>query len=354
MKEDSFAFLKAIAETPSVSGFEQPVARIIRKQMKPVADEITTDIHGNTIVTLNPKGRPRVMLAGHYDQIGLMVRYITDEGYLTFATVGGIDTTVLPGSRVTIHTPKGPVEGVIGRKPVHLMKPEERNQGKVELTDLWIDIGAKNKAEAARYVSVSDPVTYKLGLQHLGKNMVTSPALDDKVGTYVVMEAFRLLAARRPRCALFAVATVQEELGLRGARTSCFGIDPLVGIAVDVCHASDNPGVDKKAVGELALGKGPGIERGANINPVLCALLIDTAKKKKIPYQLSAAPGATGTDANPMQLTRSSVATALVSLPNRYMHTPVEVCSLADLDAATKLVAETVRRIDPKMSFVPL
>ena len=354
MKEESFEFLKAMAQTPSVSGFEQPVARIIREQMKPLADKITTDLHGNTIVTVNPKGTPRVMLAGHYDQIGLMIKYITDEGFLTFAPVGGIDTTVLPGSRVTIYAKKGPVEGVIGRKPVHLMKPEERNQGKVELTDLWIDIGAKNKAEAARHVSVSDPVTYRLELQRLGKNMVTSPALDDKVGTYVVMEACRLVAARKPKCALFAVATVQEELGLRGAHTSCFGIDPLVGIAVDVCHASDNPGVDKKMIGEQTLGKGPVIERGANINPVLCDLLIDTAKRKKIPYQLSASPGATPTDANPMQLTRSSVATALVGLPNRYMHTPVEVCSLSDLDAAAKLVAETVLRIDTKMSFIPL
>jgi len=354
MQKESFAFLKAMAETPSVSGFEQPVARIIRKRMKPFADEITTDIHGNTILTLNPKGKPRVMLAGHYDQIGLMIKYITDEGFLTFATVGGIDTTVLPGSRVTIHTRKGPVEGVIGRKPIHLMKPEERNQGKVELTDLWVDIGAKDKKEASKYVSVSDPVTYRLDMQRLGKDFVTSPALDDKVGTYVVMEALRLLAAKKPKCALFTVATVQEELGLRGARTSCFGIDPLVGIAVDVCHASDNPGVDKKTAGEQTLGKGPVIERGANINHVLCDLLIDTAKKKKIPYQLSASPGATGTDANAIQLNRSGVAAALIGIPNRYMHTPVEVCSLSDLDDAAKLVAETVRRIDAKMSFIPM
>ena len=136
MKQESFEFLKAMAQTPSVSGFEQPVARIIRQQMKPFADEITTDLHGNTIAAVNPKGTPRVMLAGHYDQIGLMIKYITAEGFLTFAPVGGIDTTVLPGSRVTIYAKKGPVEGVIGRKPVHLMKPEERNQGKVELTDL--------------------------------------------------------------------------------------------------------------------------------------------------------------------------------------------------------------------------
>jgi endoglucanase len=234
------------------------------------------------------------------------------------------------------------------------MKQEERNQQKIEISDLWIDIGAANKAEAAEMVSVSDPVTYQLSLQRLGKDNVTSPAMDDKVGVYVVMEALRLLSDRKPKCALFAVATVQEEIGLRGARTSCFGIDPLVGIAADVCHASDNPGVDKKIHGERALGKGPVIERGANINHVLCDLLIDTAKKKKIPYQLSAAPGATGTDANPIQLNRNGVAAALIGLPNRYMHTPVEVCNLSDLDNAARLIAETVARIDNRISFIPV
>ena len=354
MQKDCYEFLKSMLETPSVSGFEQPVGRVIRQRMKRYADDITTDVHGNTIVALNPKGSPRVMLAGHYDQIGLMVRYITDEGYLTFATVGGFDLTVLPGSRVTVHTRTGPIEGVIGRKPIHLMKPEERTAPKIDIADLWIDIGAESKAEAAEVVSVSDPITYKLGVTRLGKNCVTSPALDDKVGAYVVMEALRLLADRKPKCALFAVATVQEEIGLRGARTSCFGLDPLVGIAADVCHASDNPGVDKKVHGEKSLGKGPVVERGANINPILCDLLLDTAKKKKIPHQLSASPGATGTDANPIQVSRGSVAAALIGLPNRYMHTQVEVCHLEDLDNAAKLIAETVARIDNKMSFIPV
>ena len=354
MQKECFEFLKAILETPSVSGFEQPVGRVIRQRMKRFADQITTDVHGNTTVALNPKGKPRVMLAGHYDQIGLMIQYITDEGYLTFAAVGGIDITVLPGTRVTIHTRSGPIEGVIGRKPIHLMKPEERTAPKFEISDLWIDIGVRNKAEASEMVSVSDPITYKLGVQRLGKDDLTSPALDDKVGVYVVMEALRLLGDRKIKCALFSVATVQEEIGLRGARTSSFGLDPLVGIAADVCHASDNPGVDKKLVGECALGKGPVIERGANINPILCDLLIETAKKKQIPYQLSASPGATGTDANPMQVSRGGMAAALVSLPNRYMHTPVEVCNLSDLDNAAKLIAETVARIDDRMDFIPV
>jgi endoglucanase len=353
MRQESFDFLKQMEETPSVSGFEQPVGRIIRKRMKPFADKINVDVHGNTIVALNPKGKPRVMLAGHYDQIGLMVRYISDEGYLHFSTVGGIDTTVLPGSRLTVHTKKGPVEGVIGRKPIHLMKQEERNQGKVELTDLWIDIGAKDKAQAARAVSIGDPVTYRLEMVRLGDDFVTSPGLDNKVGAFVVMEALRLASARKLGCALFAVATVQEEIGLRGARTSCFGIDPQVGIAADVTHATDNPGADKKMVGDIALGKGVVIERGANINPPLCDLMIDTARKKKIPHQISGAPGATGTDANVIQISRSGVATGLIGIPNRYMHTQVEMVSLSDLEACAKLLAETVGRINSRTNFIP-
>lgn len=353
MRPESFEFLKAMEETPSVSGFEQPVGRVIRKWMKPFADEITTDLHGNTIVALNPKGKPRVMLAGHYDQIGLMVKWVNDEGYIYFGTVGGIDPTVLPGSRVTIHTRNGPVEGVIGRKPIHLMKPEERGQAKIEIQDLWIDIGAPNRKAALKRVSIADPVTYRLGMERLGEDFVTSPGLDDKVGAYVVMEALRLASKRSLKCALYAVATVQEELGLRGARTSCYGIDPLVGIAVDVTHATDNPGADKKIAGDVALGKGPVIDLGANINPVLGELFIETARRKKIPYQLAAAPGATGTDANAIQISRAGVAAGLIGIPNRYMHTQVEVVSLADLDNAAQLIAETVARIDAKTDFTP-
>ncbi len=353
MRDESFEFLKSIEETPSVSGFEQPVGRIVRKRMKQFADEITTDVHGNVIVCLNPKGSPRVMLAGHMDQIGLMVNYVTDDGYIYFETVGGIDNTVLPGSRVTIHNKAGPVEGVIGRKPIHLMGANERNQGKVERTDLWIDIGAKDKKEALSKVRIADPITYHLGLTRLGNDFIASPGLDNKVGTFVVMEALRLASKGKLKCALYAVATVQEEIGLRGARTSCFGIDPAVAIAVDVTHATDNPGADKKVAGEIALGKGAVIELGANINPVLGEMFIDTAKKRKIPYQLAAAPGATGTDANAMQITRAGTAAGLISIPNRYMHTQVELCSLSDLEACATLIADTCRQIDPKTSFIP-
>jgi len=352
VRKAAYEFLKTIQETPSASGFEQPVQKRVREYVEPFTDSVTTDVHGNVVAALNPGGSPRVMLAGHCDQIGMMVNYIDDLGFLFFRSIGGIDPSVLPGTRVVVHTAHGPVEGVIGRKAVHLMKQEERG-AKVELRDLWIDIGAKNKKEAAQVVSVGDPATFRLEMVHLGQDFVTSPAFDNKCGTFIVMEALRLCSAKKIKCALFAVSTVQEEVGLRGARTSCFGVDPQVGIAVDVTHAADYPDVDKRISGDIKLGAGPTISRGPNVNPRLEELLVKTAKAKRIACQMEAAPGATGTDANAIQLTRAGVATALIGIPNRYMHTPVEVISLSDLEGASKLIAETVAGIDHRSDFIP-
>jgi len=354
MRKESLDFLMQLLETPSPSGFEQPIQRIIRRRMKPFADSMRGDVHGNTIVALNPKGSPRIMLAGHCDQIGFMVRYINDEGFIYFAPIGGIDASVVPGLRLVVHTAKGPVEGVVGRKAIHLMKQEERNSAKVELTDLWLDIGAKNRKEAEKRVSPADPITYKLGVTTMGNDLIASPGMDDKAGAFVVMEALRLIkAAGGCRCAIFAVSTVQEELGLRGARTSCFGIDPQLGIAVDGTHSADYPTVEKKVVGDISLNKGPVVSIGPNMNPIVSRLLLETARKKRIPVQREGEPAATGTDANAIQISRAGVAAGLVSVPNRYMHTPVEVASLADIENAARLLAEVCMAITPKTDFVP-
>ena len=352
MRKEPYKFLKAIQETPSPSGFEQPVQRIVRKRMAPYADSVETDVHGNVIVALNPEGSPRVMLAGHCDQIGLMVNHIDDQGYIFFVSIGGIDPSVLPGSRVVVHAEHGPVDGVIGRRPIHVLKPEERG-AKIELREMWIDIGTKNKKETQQVVRIGDPVTCRLEMIPLAGDLVTSPAFDNKCGTFVVMEALRLCSARKLTCALFAVSTVQEEVGLRGARTSCFGLDPQVGIAVDVTHATDYPDIDKRMNGDIKLGGGPTISRGPNINPRLEAMMVKAAHARRIAVQMEAAPGGTGTDANVMQLTRSGVASALVGIPNRYMHTQVEIVSLRDLEAAAKLIAETVLRINRRSRFIP-
>ena len=355
MRAPSQDFLFELLEAPSPSGSEQPAQRLIRKWMKPVADEILTDVHGNTMAVLNPRGKPRVMLAGHVDQIGFMVRYINDDGFVHFGPVGGVDASVVPGLTLWVHTPKGPVKGVVGRKAIHLMKTDERHSNKIDLSDLWLDIGAKNRAEAEKRVAIGHFITYALGVTRLGGELVASPGMDDKIGVFVVMEALQRIRASRKKlsCAVYAVATVQEELGLRGARTAAFGIDPQVGIAVDVTHSADYPGADKKALGDLALGKGPVLAVGPNINPVLGDLLVQTARKRRIPFQREGEPRATGTDANAMQINRCGVAAALVSIPNRCMHTPVEVVHLGDADQAVQLLAETCLAIHPKLSFIP-
>lgn len=352
MRKESYSFLKTILETPSPSGFEQPVQRVVRKRMQNIADEVTSDVHGNVVAALNPEGTPRIMLAGHCDHIGLMVNYIDDKGYIFVLPIGGIDPSVLPGSRVVVHSKHGPIEGVIGRKPIHVLKPEERG-GKVEMREMWVDIGAKDKKEVTRVISIGDPVTFRLEMIPLGGDLVTSPAFDNKCGTFIVMEALRICAARKMSAALFAVSTVQEEIGLRGARTSAHNIDPQVGIAVDVTHATDYPDIDKRTNGDVKIGDGPTVSRGPNINPKLEQLMVKTAKAKRIPIQMEAAPMGTPTDANVMQLTRSGVATALVGVPNRYMHTQVEVVSLADLENAAKLIAETAYAISKRTNFLP-
>jgi len=351
MRAESLKFLSGMIEVPSPSGYEERVQSYIADYVRRFADKVERDVHGNLTAIRQPQGRPRVMLAGHCDEIGLLVKYITDEGMIHVAAVGGVDASIIPGRRVHIHTERGPVLGVVGVKAIHL-KPRDKTQ-KVELDDLTVDIGVSSRKEAEKLVSIGDPITYAEGLQVLHGEVVTSRATDDKVGAFVVMETLRLLKGRRFSAAVYAVSTVQEEIGLRGATTSAFRVRPEVGIAVDVCHASDQPGVEKKQVGEVKLGKGPVLHRGANINPVLGRLMVEVAKKKRIPYQMTAEARATGTDANVMQLSREGVATALVSIPNRYMHSPVEVVSLKDLENAARLLAEVVVALKPEMSFIP-
>jgi endoglucanase len=292
------------------------------------------------------------MLAGHCDQIGLIVSHIDAEGYLYVQPIGGWDPQQLIGQRLTVWTADGPVPGVMARKPIHLLTDEEKKQVP-KLKDLWLDIGAKDKEEGGKAVRIGDPVTLELGFRQLRNNLAYAPAMDDKTGLWVAIEALRRASQRSPRCALYAVSTVQEEIGLRGARTSAYGIDPHVGIAVDVTHATDCPTIDKKQEGEIKLGAGPVIYRGPNMNPVVVERLIAAARQADVPYQLAASGSATGTDANTMQISRAGVATGLVSIPNRYMHSPVELISLDDIDRAATLLAEFALALDDTSDFRP-
>lgn len=354
LSSSSLKFLEKFMKTSGPSGFEFEPAAAFREYASAFADSVRTDVTGNTIACINPKAKFKVMLAGHYDEIGFQVVYISDDGLISFREVGGIDKLTVPGSEVFIITESGKkVHGVIGRKPIHLQTPKER-EAVPEIRDMWIDIGAENGEEARKLVRVGDPIAMRVNYTKLCKNRIMSKGLDDKIGAFIVIEALRELSKRKIKVGVYAVGTVQEELGLRGAHTSTFGIDPNMGIAVDVGFATDVPNVDKKNWGDLKMGGGPALSRNADNNPVLNRIMFDVADKKKIPYQLKCGHRASGgTDTAQMQMTRSGVATALISVPNRYMHTPVEMCDLRDVENCIKLIVETVAALKGNETFIP-
>ena len=362
MYEPSHAFLKKLLETPSPSGYERPIQEVVRGWAADFADEVRTDRHGNVLAihyASNTESRgdsesepPRVMLAGHCDQIGLMVQYIDDNGFLYVQPIGGWDMQILLGQHLTVWTKQGPVAGVVSRRAPHLMTTDERNKVP-QFSDVWIDVGAKDRKDIEELIAPGDPATVELGYRPLRNGLAASPAMDDKVGLWTVMETLRLLRDRPLRCSVYCVSTVQEEIGLRGATTSTYGIHPTVGVAVDVCHATDTPGNDKKQLGDTKLGGGPVLFRGPNINPRVLERLQDSAKTIEVPVQVRGVPRATGTDANTMQLSREGVAVGLVGIPNRYMHSPVEVVCLDDLDRAARLLAEFCATINSQMDWTP-
>ena len=352
MRKESLAFLEELVNAPSPSGFEQPAQTVVREYAAQHAHEVTTDVMGNVIASLNPDGKPRVMLAGHCDEVGFMVRHITDNGFIHFAPIGGVDPHLVPGQKVRIHSSRGPVLGVVGKKAIHLMEPEERKKV-LQFHQQWIDIGASSKREAERRVSVGDPITFAATFERLHRDIVVARGFDDKMGSFVVMEALRLASRMKLKAALFAVSTVQEEIGLRGATTSAFSLDPDAAVAVDVTHGTDYPDAEKKRFGEIKLGGGPVLHRGANMNPAVADLLVAAAKKAGLKHQMIGVPGGSGTDAWAIQLARGGVATGLASVALRYMHTPIEVLNLRDLDAAAKLLATFIADLKPNVDFIP-
>ncbi|MDG2385042.1 MAG: M42 family metallopeptidase [Pirellulaceae bacterium] len=352
MDANALDFLKSLLNTPGPSGYEAEIQQVVRDYVKPFADEVTTDAHGNVAVVLNPTAEQRVMFAGHCDQIGLIVTHIDSDGFIYAQTIGGWDPQQLIGQRMTIWASSGPVPAVISRKPIHLLTDEERRQV-VKQKEMWLDIGACSKEDAEKVVRIGDAVTLQLGFQQLRNNLANSPGMDNRTGVWVVLEGLRRCRDRSLNCALYAVSTVQEEIGLRGARTSAFGIDPHVGIAVDVTHATDCPSIDKNQQGDLALGAGPVVYRGPNMNHHVTERLIQQAENDKIPYQLAAIGRATPNDANALQVNRAGVATGLVSIPNRYMHSAVETISLDDIDRAADLLAAFVGGLSGTEDFTP-
>jgi len=353
MRRDAKEFLENLLNTPSVSGFEQRGQALVRERLKGCYDDLRTDVSGNVIASRNTNAALRVLLDGHADEIGLMVNHIEDKGYIYFVPVGGVNATLTEGERVLVHGKSGEIPGVIGTKPIHLIDPSERGKQTAKFQNQWIDIGAKDRKDAEKVVAVGDAVSFDTRMRELRNRLVTCRGMDDRVGVFCIVEAMRRLKNEKLNVALYVVSSVQEELGLRGAKVTAFGIDPHVGIAVDVGFAADYPEMDKKIVGEVSVGKGPVLARGPSFNPVLAKHIESAARKKRISLQYQADPGRGGTNAHAFQLNRAGVAAALISVPNRYMHSPAETVSLDDLDRTVDLLAAAVAAMKSKMDFTP-
>jgi putative aminopeptidase FrvX len=352
MQDTDLQFLKDLLHAPSPSGYERPVQDVVRKYAQGFASEIRTDWHGNVIMAVNPTGSPRIMLAGHCDQIGLLVKHIDDKGFLWVHPIGGWDPQVLIGQDVQVWSKNGPVSGVIARKPIHLQSPDDR-KAVPEIKNLWVDIAVKDGDEARSLVAIGDCITVQLGYRELRNGLAAAPGMDNKVGAWTVISAAERISRQHPRAAVFAVSTVQEEIGLRGVQTSAYQIDPQLGIVVDVTHATDCPSIDENQFGRIKLGKGPVLYRGPNVNPVVFEQLVGQAAALQMPIQVNGLASAASNDAAELQLTRGGVATGLVCIPNRYMHSPVEMVSLADLDNAAELIARFCLSVDSNSDFTP-
>ncbi len=334
------------------SGHESEPARVWRESCAAFADEVGGDTVGSSFARVRGTGSGHALaIVGHIDEIGLHVSHIDDTGYLKFGNIGGWDPIILVGQRVTVYTREGTLAGVIGRKPIHLLGPDDRKKVP-ELKDLHIDIGAADGDEARELVRIGDTAVIDAGPRELRHGRVISRALDNRIGCYVAAEAARLVAAQGGAPGdVIATAVAQEETTFAGARTTAYSLAPDLAIVVDVTHATDQPGVELGQVTKHTIGSGPVVARGTTLHPVISEGLYEAGEAEEIPFTVESLGRGTGTDADAIHLSRSGVPTALVSVPCRYMHSPVELVSLEDIDAAARLIAAFAMRLAPDVSF---
>ena len=351
LSDESLTFLKLLLDTPGPSGFESAPAKIWRERASQFAT-VRGDVAGNSIAEVNPGGSPTIMLAGHIDEIGVIVTYIDDDGFAYIAGIGGWDPQVLVAQRIRFLARNGDVFGVVGKKPIHHIKLEDREKAS-KITDLWVDIGAASKAEAEQRLSIGDPGVIDSRTMEFPNGRIVSRSIDDRIGAFIVLEALRRYSETPGPAHVVAVATTQEEIAWHGggALVCATCVDPTMAIVVDVTFATDHPEMEKKEIGEARLGGGPVFTRGSVISPVVFNLLRKTAEEHEIPYAVHAAGRDTSTDADAIHIAREGIATALVSVPNRYMHSPNEMVSLDDIDRTATLLAETCRAVDDTTDF---
>ncbi len=349
LSPSAVSFLKRLLDAPAPSGFEAVAARAWRAEAETFADKVSSDVAGNSIAEVNPGGSPTIMLDGHIDEIGVIVQYIDDDGYIYIAPIGGWDPQVLVGQRIRFLGTGGDVIGVVGKKPIHLMKSEDREHAS-KFADLWVDIGAAKRAEAESRLNIGDPGVIDSRSHDFPNDRIVSRSIDDRIGAFIVLEALRRYAEKPGAARVVAAATTQEEIAWHGggALVCAHSVNPQVAIVVDVTFATDHPNVEKKEIGEHKMGGGPIISRGALISPVVHTILRDSAKKLAMPHAVHAVGRDTSTNADAIHIAREGVATGLVSIPNRYMHSPNEMVDLKDVDAAAALLAEFCRSVTAK------
>lgn len=352
LSASAIALLKRLLDTPGPSGYEAAAGRLWRDEASGFAVNVKADVSGNCMAEVNPKGKPTIMLDGHLDEIGLIVQYIDDDGFVYFSPIGGWDPQVLVGQRIRFLGRSGDVLGVVGKKPVHLMKNSDREHAS-KITDLWIDIGAANRAQAEERLSVGDAGVIDSHSIDFPNGRLVSRSIDNRIGAFVVLEALRRYAEKPGKARVVAAATVQEEIAWHGggALVCAHCINPQMAIVVDVTFATDHPSLEKKEIGEHKMGAGPVLSRGALISPVVFELLRETARAQNIPFSVHAVGRDTSTNADAIHIAREGVATALVSVPNRYMHSPNEMISLEDVDRTAALLAEACRAVGPNTDF---
>ena len=333
MERGSLTFLKKLLTTPTVSGHESAGQKVWVNYVRRYADDVTTDSYGNAIAVLKPRAGTKIVIDGHIDEIGLVVKHITDEGFIHVQRAGGVHPPLLQAKRVNIHTAKDVVRGVVGASMLN-------RKDSAEIHEVYIDIAAKDGKQAKRKVAIGDPVTLVDDFEMLNRHVAVARAFDDRIGAWVAAETLRRLAPARARlrCSVIATSSVQEEVGMRGAMMNAFNIRPDVFFAVDVTHATDTPGINHSQHGKTAIGDGPTIQLGRENHPVLTKLLRSTAKRKKIPVQVEAFLTTGATNASPVHTMMGGIPSAVVSIATRYIHTAVEMIDLRDADRAVDLL----------------
>jgi putative aminopeptidase FrvX len=352
MREASLNFLKTLVNTPSPVGHEVRGQRVWLDYAKKYADETFSDAYGNCVAVLNKGGSPRIMLAGHADEIAMAVNYIDDHGFIYVRRMGGIDAAITKAQRVVIHTRGGAVKGVVGNVAPHLTKQESEPKPP-KIHEIFIDIGVSSRKDAEKVLRVGDPITLVDEFDVLRDDLCVARAFDNRIGTWSVIEALRLLSESKTKihAEVCAVSNVQEEVGLLGARQIAYSLHPDIALVVDVTHATDYPTVSKMQHGDVKIGGGPAITHGGCNHPEVVARLEEVAEAKKITLQHEAMSATSGTDTDAIFWTRGGIASALISLPNRYMHSPVELVSLKDLEQIPQLLAAFVQSLKKGEQF---